>query len=315
MPHDPARTAFVFPGQGSQRVGMGKELAQADPVARAVFAEADERLGVSLSRICWEGPEADLNDTALTQPALLTHSVAVLRSLQARSGDFVPAMAAGHSLGEFSALVAAGSLEFPSALLLVRERGRLMKLAGERNPGGMAAILGLDADPVAKICRQVEAETGGVVQVANDNCPGQIVISGDDAALALALERLTAAGARRAVRLAVSIAAHSALMAPAAEEFAEFVEAAEIRDPVVPTVGNVGAEVLADARSVRADLKAQLTARVRWTESVRRILAGGITHFVEVGSGEVLLGLLRRIDRSAVPTALDRPESIDAFLA
>ncbi len=224
-------------------------------------------------------------------------------------------MVAGHSLGEFSALVAAGSLDFPTALLLVRERGRLMKGAGEKNPGGMAAILGLDADPVDEICRQVEAETGRVLQVANDNCPGQIVISGDDGALALALERLTAAGAKRAVRLAVSIAAHSALMAPASGEFGEFVDAAEILDPEVPTVGNVGADLLADARSVRADLKAQLTTRVRWTESVRRMLAGGITHFVEVGSGQVLLGLVRRIDRSAGQTALDRPESIDAFLA
>jgi [acyl-carrier-protein] S-malonyltransferase len=178
MPPDFHQTGFVFPGQGSQKVGMGRELAQADPAARAVFAEADEALGVPLSRLCWEGPAEELNDTAVTQPALLTHSVAVLRALQARSSAAHPAAVAGHSLGEFSALVCAGAIDFPHALALVRERGRLMKEAGRRNPGGMAAVLGLDVDPVDEVCRKVQAETGQVVQVANDNCPGQIVISG-----------------------------------------------------------------------------------------------------------------------------------------
>ena len=314
MPPDFKQTAFVFPGQGSQKVGMGLQLAQADPAARAVFAEADEALGLPLSRLCWEGPEEELNDTAITQPALLTHSVAVLRALQARSTASHPAVVAGHSLGEYSALVCAGAIDFAHALLLVRERGRLMKEAGKRNPGGMAAVLGLDAEAVDEVCRAVQAETGNVVQVANDNCPGQIVISGDEPALAVAMERLAQAGARRTVRLAVSIAAHSALMAPATEEFARHVDHAGIRDPLIPLVGNVEAGILRGESQVRADLKAQLTSRVRWTESVRRMLGDGIVTFAEIGSGEVLLGLIRRIDRSPSLIAVDRPESLDAFL-
>jgi len=309
------QTAFVFPGQGSQKVGMGRELAQADPAARAVFAEADEALGLPLSRLCWEGPAEELNDTAVTQPALLTHSVAVLRALEARSATVRPAFVAGHSLGEFSALVCAGAIGFAQALQLVRERGRLMKEAGSRNPGGMAAVLGLDVELVDEICRSVEAETGQVVQVANDNCPGQIVISGHERALAVAMERLSQAGAKRTVRLAVSIAAHSALMGPVADEFAGHVDRAGLGDPLLPVVGNVAAEILRSEATVRADLKAQLTSRVRWTESVRHLLEAGMIAFAEIGSGEVLLGLIRRIDRSPSLIALDRPESLDAFLA
>ncbi len=315
MPPDFKQTAFVFPGQGSQKVGMGKELAQADPAARAVFAEADEALGLPLSRLCWEGPAEELNDTAVTQPALLTHSVAVLRALQARSSAIQPALVAGHSLGEFSALVCAGAIDFAHALALVRERGRLMKEAGTQSPGGMAAVLGLDVDPVDEVCRSVQAETGRVIQVANDNCPGQIVISGDETALAVAMERLAQAGAKRTIRLAVSIAAHSGLMTPATKEFGLHVDSAGIQDPLIPVVGNVQAEILRGEGRVRADLKAQLTARVRWTESVRRMLADGIISFAEIGAGEVLLGLIRRIDRSPSLTALDRPETLDAFLA
>jgi [acyl-carrier-protein] S-malonyltransferase len=294
---------------------MGKELARADSAAAQVFAEADSILGYPLSQACWEGPEAALNDTAVTQPALLTHSVAVLRALATRRPEAVPAAVAGHSLGEFSALVAAGAMEFASALRLVRERGRLMKEAGERAPGGMAAILGLDVEAVDEICRAVSKETGRVVQVANDNCPGQIVISGDEAGLEAALPRLSDAGAKRAVRLAVSIAAHSALMAPVSDEFGSFVDQTEIGDPQIPVIGNVQADHLATTQAARADLKAQLTSRVRWTESIRHLLADGITSFVEVGSGEVLIGLVRRIDRAPSLTALDRPEAIEAFTA
>jgi [acyl-carrier-protein] S-malonyltransferase len=315
MPPDPNHTAFLFPGQGSQKVGMGKDLAAADASARAVFAEADEILGYSLSRLCWDGPAEELNDTAVTQPALLTHSVAVLRALEARQPGLAPAVVAGHSLGEFSALVAAGALDFAPALRLVQQRGRLMKEAGQRNPGGMAAVLGLDVEQIDTICRAVEAESGGVVQVANDNCPGQVVISGDEAALATAMERLAAAGAKRTIRLAVSIAAHSALMAPASPTFGQRVDEAGVRDPALPVIGNVGAQVLRDAAGVRDDVKAQLTSRVRWTESVRRMIAEGMQSFAEVGTGDVLIGLLRRIDRTPSLTALDLPEALDAFLA
>lgn len=315
MPHSPDHTAFVFPGQGSQKVGMGKELAQADGAAMQVFSEADDILGTSLSQLCWEGPAEALNDTAVTQPALLTHSVAVLRALQARQPSFRPAIVAGHSLGEFSALVAAGALDFPTALRLVRERGRLMKEAGAQNPGGMAAILGLDVGVVDLVCRDVAAETGRVVQVANDNCPGQIVISGEDDALAMAIERLAPAGAKRTIRLAVSIAAHSALMAPASRAFSEFVAHAEMEEPKIPIIGNVSADRLRTAAEIRADLKAQLTASVRWTDSVRRMVADGAKAFAELGTGEVLIGLIRRIDRGSELVALDAPATLDSFLA
>jgi [acyl-carrier-protein] S-malonyltransferase len=314
MPPDLNRTAFVFPGQGSQKVGMGKELCEADPAARSVFAEADSILGFPLSRLCWEGPAEELNDTAVTQPALLTHSVAVLRALEARHSQWHPASVAGHSLGEFSALVAAGSLDFAAALRLVRERGRLMKDAGQRQPGGMAAVLGLAVDRIDEICRAVVAETGNVVQVANDNCPGQVVISGDEGALAIAMERLGAAGAKRTIRLAVSIAAHSALMQPAVEPFAVAVDQAGIGEARLPIIGNVEARALRASSDLRTDVKAQLTSRVRWTETIRRLVADGTSAFAEIGTGEVLLGLIKRIDPSPTLTALDRPASLDAFL-
>jgi [acyl-carrier-protein] S-malonyltransferase len=293
---------------------MGKELAEADPAARAVFAEADDILGYRLSQLCWHGPAEELNDTAVTQPALLTHSVAVLRALEARAPGMLPAIVAGHSLGEFSALVCAGALEFAPALRLVQARGRLMKEAGERTPGGMAAVLGLEVEPVDEVCRLVQAESGRVVQVANDNCPGQIVISGDEPGLAAAMERLAAAGAKRTIRLAVSIAAHSALMAPAAESFAARVDEAGVRDPMRPVVGNVGADALRSSLELRDDVKRQLTARVRWTESIRRMVADGVQSFAEIGTGEVLIGLIRRIDRGPVLAALDLPATLDAFL-
>lgn len=288
--------AFQFPGQGSQRVGMGKELVERFPIAARVFARADEVLGFPLFRLCFEGPAGALNDTANAQPAILTASVAALRVLEEMGES--PARVAGHSLGEFTALVSANALTFEDALLLVQERGRLMKEAGARRPGGMAAVLGLGAEEVTAICERVSQETGGYVGVANDNCPGQVVISGDEAALAAGMEAMQAAGARRVVRLAVSIAAHSPLMAEAAATFRHALEKVPLRRPRVPFIANATADVLEEPESIREALVRQLTSPVRWRSSIRQMIRQGATRFVEVGPGDVLTGLLRRIDAS-----------------
>jgi len=312
MAIDPQRSAFLFPGQGSQAVGMGRELARADAAAAAVFAEAEAVLGYDLSKLCWEGPAETLNDTQHTQPALLTHSVAVLRALQARASGFRPAFAAGHSLGEFSALVACACLPFADALRLVRERGLAMKSAGEQSPGGMAAILGLDASEVEAVCRQSIERDGGVVQVANDNCPGQVVISGDEQALGQAIEALKASGARKVIRLAVSIASHSPLMQAAQAQLDQALQAAPLAEPQLPLVGNVEARALRSAAEIQSDLRAQLTSRVRWTESVRTMAAAGVETFLELGTGSVLCGLVRRIIPDAATLPLDSIESLQA---
>lgn len=277
---------------------MGKDLCAASQGAAEVFAQADDLLGTSISELCFEGPAEQLNDTANTQPALLTVSVAALQALRERSlGD--PAYVAGHSLGEFSALVAADSLSFAEALHLVRERGRLMKAAGERSPGGMAAVLGLDTEKVDEICADVREAVSGYVGVANDNCPGQVVISGEEQALEAAIEAAQAAGARRVKRLAVSIAAHSPLMADAAVSFREELAGVTLRPPKIPLVANATAGPLTDPDQIRQALERQLTSPVRWAESVHWMAVQGITRFVEVGPGEVLTGLLRRIDGTA----------------
>lgn len=307
----PETTAYLFPGQGSQAVGMGAELAAADPEAAALFAQADELLGFPLSELCWQGPEAELNDTQNTQPALLVHSAAVLRVMETRAPDFRPSFVAGHSMGEYSALLAAGSLSFADALRLVRARGEAMKAAGEEQPGGMAAVLGLDAAEVESACEQARADGPGGVWVANDNCPGQIVISGDEGGLDRASQLLQEGGARKVVRLAVSIAAHSPFMRSAQDRLQQALESADIADPEIPVIGNVSATPLVTAVDVRADLEAQLTANVRWTESMQYILHHGVDTFVELGSGEVLTGLLRRIDRSAERYNLDAPSSFE----
>jgi [acyl-carrier-protein] S-malonyltransferase len=302
--------AFLFPGQGSQKLGMGADLAEAFPIAKAIFEEANQILGLSISKLAWEGPEDELNDTANTQPALMVHSIAALRLLTDQFPQLNPLAVAGHSMGELSALVAAGALPFADALRLVRTRGELMKQAGQASPGGMAAILGLGIPDVENLCASSSNEDE-VVQVANDNCPGQVVISGHRAAVDRAVANAKEAGAKRALPLAVSIAAHSPLMLSIETEFMAAVEAAPITDPRIPIVGNVQASTLQSAQAIREDLNAQLNARVRWTESVQAMLAMGIDTFIEIGSGSVLLNLVKRIDRAPTRIALGNPEDFN----
>jgi [acyl-carrier-protein] S-malonyltransferase len=297
-------TAFLFPGQGSQYVGMGRALYDQEPAARAVYDEADALLGFSLSRICFDGPEEVLTGTDIQQPALFTSSLAAWRVACEHEGD-PAAYFAGHSLGEISALAAAGSLTFADGLALVRRRGELMKHADRLQPGGMAAVLGLDAPAVADLCARAAGSTGQIVQVANDNCPGQVVISGHEAALSCAMDLLSQAGARKVVRLQISIAAHSPLMASVAADFAEAVDATPILPPAAPVIANVSAAPLTDPEAIRAELKAQLTSPVAWTPSIRYLSAQGVDTYVEVGPGDVLLGLVKRIDREARRVKLD----------
>lgn len=313
-------TAFLFPGQGSQEVGMLQELCQQYAIARATFAEADDLLGINLSTLCFQGPEEDLTDTINAQPALLTAGVAVLRVLQQELGDRVnqgagngSTFVAGHSMGEYTALVAAGSLTFADGLRLVRERGRLMKWAGAQQPGMMAAILGLDEAKVATICAEVSAQ-GGIAQVANDNCPGQVVISGDKAGMEATMAALSAAGAKRVMPLAVSIAAHSPLMQPAAEELRAAIQATPLAPPVVPIIGNTTAQPLTTVAAIQDELTAQLTGSVRWTSSMQNALAAGVKCFVEIGPGDVLAGLVKRIDRSAERWSLNAPASMQEYV-
>ncbi len=289
--------AYLFPGQGSQYVGMGRDLCDCSPVARAVFDQADSILDVALSQLCFDGPAELLNDTFNTQPAILVTSIAALRVLE-EGGLDSPAYVAGHSMGEFSALVAAGALSFEDGLRLVRERGRLMKQAGEQSPGGMAAVLGLEREPLEEICAAVREQSGEYAGIANDNCPGQLVISGTADALERAMELAKEQGARRVVRLAVSIAAHSPMMAEAATEFRRLLDVTPFHEPTVPIVANATASPLSDPDDIRDALGRQLTSAVRWTESLRWMIGQGVIRFVEIGPKEVLTGLLRRIDRT-----------------
>ena len=290
--------ALVFPGQGAQFVGMGSALIEASPAAAKTVREADQVLDFALSSLMASGPDEDLEDTYNAQPAILTISIAALRAVEEAIGDSLhPAMVAGHSLGEFSALVAAGVLDFPDALRLVRERGRIMKAAGETNPGAMAAVLGLDDEELAAVCQ--EASGNGVVVVANRNCPGQTVISGDVAALERASDLAKERGAKRVARLGVSIASHSPLMTDAAAEFGGRVAALTLADPEVPVVANGSAEAMTDRLDVSAEISAQMAAPVNWTGSVQTMIDAGIHTFIELGPGAVIAGLIKRIDREA----------------
>ena len=299
--------AFLFSPQGSQAVGMGRDLAEASAAARNVFEEADATLGWSVSKTCWEGPEERLSDTRQTQPCLLTASVAGLRALEERSMSR-PSVVAGHSVGEYAALVAAGVLEFAAALRLVARRAELM--AGAGADGGMAAVIGLGRDDVQRVVDTIGRPTELVV--ANDNAPGQVVISGRRDALAQAEEAMRAAGARRVIPLPVSGAFHSPLMAGVAEQLAEAFEAERWSDARVPVVSNVTAEPLTDADRLRALLAEQVRSPVEWVRCVERMVADGIDTMVELGSGAALVGMVKRIEPSVTAVAVNDHASLDA---
>jgi [acyl-carrier-protein] S-malonyltransferase len=299
--------AFVFPGQGSQKVGMGKELAAAFPESAAVFAEADAALGFSLSKLCFEGPESDLQLTANTQPAILATSMAAFRALSARAPR--PDWVAGHSLGEYSALVAAETLALVDAVRTVRQRGQFMQEAVPVGVGAMAAILGLDLPAIEKAC--ADSGQGEVVAPANINSPGQVVIAGHAAAVARASEACKAAGAKRAVPLPVSAPFHCALMRPAQDRLQPVLAGLAFPDPTIPLVNNVDARPVREGASCRDGLLRQVSATVRWQESIEWLAAQGVTTFVEVGPGTVLAGLVKKIAKGATVFNVEDPASLE----
>jgi [acyl-carrier-protein] S-malonyltransferase len=304
--------ALLFPGQGSQQVGMGRDLAERFSQARQLYQEADSVLGYSLSSLCFEGPQEALDDTENTQPALFVTSLTILRVLELEARLPVIAMVAGHSLGELTALVAAGAMDFVDGLHLVCERGRLMKLAGRQSPGGMAAVLKMEDAEVEQACREA-SKPGSEVQVANYNSPGQVVISGHEDALDRAIDLLRERGGRRIIRLSVSIAAHSPLMASVVREFRSAVEATLLQAPVVPVVGNISARPLRSAEEIRDELAGQLTWPVRWTASVQWMVEQGVTRFIEVGPKDVLSKLVRRIDTGVQADHIENVSTLEAL--
>ncbi|MCI5043821.1 MAG: ACP S-malonyltransferase [Aquisalinus sp.] len=303
--------ALVFPGQGSQAIGMGKGLADQFPVARAVFDEVDDALSQKLSHIMWSGPESDLTMTANTQPALMAHSIAAFRVLQTEADLSLDdiAYAAGHSLGEYSALCAAGALDLQTTAKLLRIRGDAMQAAVPAGEGGMAAILGLTLEQIEDVLTSSEADC----QVANDNSPGQVVISGTAAGMEQASQSLKEAGAKRVVPLPVSAPFHSRLMKPAADKMAEALSQAEVNAPQVPVIANITAQPVETPDEIRKLLVEQVTGRVRWVDSVSFIRSNGVSHFLEIGTGKVLSGLIKKIDREATITTINGPDDIAEY--
>jgi len=307
--------AFVFPGQGSQAVGMGSALAEASPAAREVFEEVDDALGQSLSRLMFEGPGDELTLTENAQPALMAHSMAVFRVLEREGGVSLPASClylAGHSLGEYSALTAAGSFRLADTARLLKLRGQAMQGAVPVGAGAMAALLGLDFEQAAEVAR--DAAEGDVCDPANDNAPGQVVVSGDRAAVERAVALAKARGARRAILLDVSAPFHCSLLQPAADAMAEALDAVDVEDPSVPLVANVTAQPVENAADLSGLLVRQVTATVRWRESMMFMRDNDVDRVVELGTGRVLSGLVRRIDREMSGVAVEGPDDIEALL-
>lgn len=304
------RIALLLPGQGSQFVGMGRDLAEAFPAVRELYEEADDILGTRLSSLCWRGPEEDLTATENAQPAILLHSYAVWTLVRESLGEKT-VVAAGHSLGEFTAHLLAGTFDFGDTLRLVRRRGELMARSGADRPGTMAAILGLTPERIADVCERVSV---GTVVPANLNAPGQMVISGDLDAVSIACERATEAGARRVMPLNVSGAFHSPLMEVAADGLELALAETDAADPVFPVIANATATAVRDASSARATLRAQLTSPVRWVEVVERMCREEPTRWLELGPGNVLAGLLRRIDRSRSATSVGGVAAVEALV-
>lgn len=309
-----SQIAYVFPGQGSQAVGMGRSLAESSPAAAAVFRAADDALGEPISRLAWDGPEEALNRTENAQPALLAASIAYLEAIREQWAELAidapdPAFAAGHSMGQYTALVAAGALDLGDAVRLVRERGRQMQASGAGREGRMAAIIGLDDARLPELVAQASAH--GIFGVANRNSPGQVVVSGERAAVEAALGIAKALGARRAIELPVSVAAHSPLMAEAAEGMRGVLAGVTFRDPKPALLANADAHPITTAEACRAELVDHLTTGVDWVGAVEAMRARGVTTFIEIGPGRVLTGLIRRISADAVALAVDDPAAAD----
>lgn len=303
------KIAFVFPGQGSQYAGMGLDFYEQTGIGKSLFQQADEILGFSLSRLCFEGPESELKKTSITQPAIFVCSVISYELLKSRG--IQPALVMGHSLGEYSALYAAGVFDFATGLMLVRKRGELMQSAGETHPGSMSAIIGLDFGAVEKICTTASQTTGKTVCPANFNSPRQLVISGDDEAVNAAMKMASEQGAKRVVPLKVSAAFHSPLMNSAAMEFKKVLDSAQFNDASIDFINNADARILVKADEIRDSLVRQIYSCVRWTESVQNAIAMGYNVFVEAGPGKVLSGLIKQIDPSVSTYPAGTLEQID----